>query len=60
MPPGQIPFGQADARCAARQITPDAAFLSPPERFVRQPPKPPLVPTAVRINPPKNTQVIQA
>lgn len=60
MTPNQIHFGQADALYAARQITLDAAFLSTPERFVRQPPKPPQVPTAVWINPPKNTEEIQA
>ena len=51
---------QADTIHAARQATLDAAFLSTPERFVRQPPKPPKVPTAVWINPPKNTKAIQA
>ena len=45
---------------AARQTTLDAAFLSTPERFVRQPPKSPQVPTAVWINPPNNKEVIQA
>ncbi len=56
MTPDQIHFGQADAIYAARQATLDVAFLSTPERFVRQPPKPPQVPTAVWINPPKNTE----
>jgi len=60
MTPDQIHFGQADALYVARQATLDAAFLNTPERFVRQPPKPPQVPTAVWINPPKNTEVSQA
>jgi putative transposase len=60
MTPDQIHFGQADAIYAARQATLDAAFLSTPERFVRQPPKPPQVPTAVWINPPKQTESNQA
>jgi len=60
MTPDQIHFGQADAIYAARQATLDAAFLSTPERFVRQPPKPPQVPTAVWINPPKQTEINQA
>ena len=60
MTPDQIHFGQAEALYAARQATLDAAFLGKPERFVRQPPKPPRIPTAVWINPPKKTEVIQA
>ena len=60
MTPDQLHFGQADAIHAARQTTLDAAFLSTPERFVRQPPKPPQVPTAVWINPPNNKEIIQA
>ena len=60
MTPDQIHFGQADIIYAACQTALDAAFLSTPERFVRQPPKPPQIPTAVWINPPKTTQPIQA
>ncbi len=60
MTPDQIHFGQADDLYAARQAILNAAFLSTPERFVRQMPKPPKVPTAVWINPPNNTQVTQA
>jgi putative transposase len=60
MTPDQIHFGQADDIYAARQATLDAAFLSTPERFVRQTPKPSKGPTTVWINPPKNTEVTQA
>jgi putative transposase len=60
MTPDQIHFGQADAIHAARQTALDAAFLSTPERFVRQRPKPPQIPTAVLINPPKKTEPAQA
>ena len=60
MTPDQIHFGQADTIYAARQTALDAAFRSTPERFVRQRPKPPQIPTAVWINPPKNTEAIQA
>ena len=60
MTPDQPHFGQADAIHAARQIALDAAFLSTPERFVRQHPKPPQIPTAVWINPPKKTEPAQA
>jgi putative transposase len=47
MTPDQNHFGQAEAVYAARQVTLDAAFISTPERFVRKPPKPPQIPTAV-------------
>ena len=60
MTPDQIHFGQADTIHAARQIALDAAFPSTPERFVRQRPKPPQIPKAVWINPPKQTEMIQA
>ena len=60
MTPDQIHFGQADAIHAARQTALDAAFLSTPERFVRQRPKPPQIPTAVWINPPKKTEPAKA
>ena len=60
MTPDQIHFGQTDAIHAARQTALDAAFLSTPERFVRKPPKPPQIPTAVWINPPKQTEPAQA
>ena len=60
MTPDQIHFGQAGAIHAARQIALDAAFLNTPERFVRQSPKPPQIPTAVWINPPKKTEPAKA
>lgn len=60
MTPDQIHFGQAEAIHAARQATLDTAFLSTPERFVRKPPQPPKIPTAVWINPPKPTEENQA
>jgi len=51
MTPGPIPFGQARAIHAARQQTLELAVPGIPERFVRKPPEPPHIPTAVRINP---------
>ena len=60
MTPDQIHFGQASAIHAARQAALDAAFLRSPERFVRQRPKPPQIPTAVCINPPEKTEPTQA
>jgi putative transposase len=59
MTPDQIHFGQAKTVYAARQATLDAAFLNTPERFVQKPPKPPKIPTAVWINPPKQTEETQ-
>ena len=56
MTPDQIHFGQAETVYAARQSTLNAAFLSTPERFVHKPPKPPQIPTAVWINPPKQIE----
>ncbi len=56
MTPDQIHFGQASAIHAAL----DAAFLRSSERFVRQHPKPPQIPTAVWINPPKKIGPAQA
>ena len=60
MTPDQIHFGQTGAIHAARQTALDAAFLRSPERFVRQRPKPPQIPTAVWINPPEKTEPTQA
>jgi putative transposase len=39
-----------------RQHTLDAAFTAHPERFVRQPPQPPPLPTEVWINPPPQSE----
>jgi putative transposase len=53
MTPDQVHYGQADEIHAARQVTLNHAFEAHPERFVKQPPKPPDKPTAVWINPPQ-------
>jgi hypothetical protein len=60
MTPDQIHFGQADTIHAARQTALDLAFLNTPERFVGKRPKPPQIPKAVWINPPKQTEPVQA
>ena len=60
MTPDQIHFGQAGNIHAARQAALDNAFPSTPERFVRKRTKPPQIPTAVWINPPKQTEPAQA
>jgi len=60
MTPNQVHYGQADAIYAARQITLDQAFSANPERFVRNPPRPPAKPTAAWINPPTTPQIAGA
>jgi putative transposase len=52
MTPATVHFGQATQLLAHRQGVLDAAFRLHPERFVRQPPKPPQLPLEVWINPP--------
>jgi putative transposase len=48
---------RADQVRDLRQHTLDAAFAAHPERFVRKPPQPPALPTAVWINPPPQPEV---
>ena len=53
--PAMVHYGQVDlVRTARRQIL-TAAYAAHPERFVRRPPEPPVVPDAVWINPPAPT-----
>ena len=51
--PAEVHFGQAPARREARAAVLAAAYARTPERFVRQLPQPPALPTAAWINPPK-------
>ncbi len=56
MTPHAVHHGLAGHITTARQATLLAAYARHPERFVRQPPRPPLLPEAAWINPPaKNT-----
>jgi putative transposase len=50
--PAMVHFGQAEAVLAARQTVLTAAYAAHPERFVRQPPRPLVLPGEVWINPP--------
>jgi putative transposase len=50
--PANVHAGRAPEITAARAVTLDAAYAAHPERFVCRPPTPPVVPTAVWINPP--------
>jgi putative transposase len=51
--PHDMHFGLAEARRAARAAVLTVAYAATPERFVRRPPTPALLPTAAWINPPQ-------
>jgi putative transposase len=53
MTPADVHHGRALGVRGNRARTLDAAYLRHPERFVRKPPTPPTLPTAVWINPPQ-------
>ena len=53
MTPEAVHFGRAPEIAAARQQTLLAAYRLHPERFVRRPPSPPVLPSAAWINPPQ-------
>jgi putative transposase len=53
LPPEVVHYGQAQAAYDARSQVLAAAYAAHPERFVRQMPRPPQLPTAAWINPPK-------
>lgn len=53
MTPEMVHRGRAPEVRAARAVVLDTAYAAHPERFVRQRPEPPPLPTAVWINPPK-------
>jgi len=50
--PAVVHYGQAEHVLAARQETLLAAYRAHPERFVRRPPQPPVLPRQAWINPP--------
>jgi len=53
--PETVHYGRAERVIAARQQTLNAAYAAHPERFVRRPPQPPILPEAAWINPPSGT-----
>jgi putative transposase len=55
LPPEVVHYGQAQAAYDARSQVLAAAHAAHPERFVRQAPRPPQLPTAAWINPPTPT-----
>jgi putative transposase len=59
MTPADVHFGRATAVHDRRAVVLDAAYQRHPERFVRKPPTPPALPTAVWINPPTPAAALQ-
>ena len=57
MTPAAVHHGHATRLLAARAGVLDAAYAQHPERFVRKPPVPPELPTAVWINKPETKEV---
>jgi putative transposase len=56
MTPATVHYGHAEHVVSDRQRVLDAAYAATPERFVRQAPTAPTVPTAAWINRPKTTE----
>jgi putative transposase len=52
--PAMLHYGQAHQIVASREATLGNAYAAHPERFVKGPPKPPELPSAVWINPPQD------
>jgi putative transposase len=50
--PAMVHFEETQAVLAQRQVVLDAAYQAHPDRFVRRPPKPLLLPSEVWINRP--------
>ena len=59
MTPTAVHDGRASMVRDARQRVLSAAYAAHPERFVRKPPQPPVLPHAVWINPPKEESASQ-
>jgi putative transposase len=55
LPPEVVHYGQAQAAYDARSQVLATAYAAHPERFVREAPRPPELPTAAWINPPQPT-----
>jgi putative transposase len=55
--PADVHYGRAEAVRDKRAIVLNAAYAEHPERFVRKPPEPPALPTAVWINEPKEDTI---
>jgi putative transposase len=58
MTPATVHHGLAEQTHTQRAIVLDAAYATNPERFVRQAPRPPALPTSAWINKPANTEEV--
>jgi len=58
--PSDVHYGRAKDVLRRRSAALDVAFAAHPERFVRRPPQPALLPAAVWINPPKPAPLPEA
>lgn len=58
MTPADVYFGRTDQIHTVRAAALNAAFASHPERFVRKPPEPPVLPEVVWINRPVETEEV--
>jgi putative transposase len=58
MTPADVHYGRVELVRALRARGLDAAYQLHPERFVRKPPTPPVLPEAVWINPPTSTVAV--
>jgi putative transposase len=56
MTPAAVHHGRSEALHTHRARVLDAAYAATPERFVRQPPKPPALPVAAWINEPDTNE----
>jgi len=54
--PADVHYGHAEAVREQRAVVLNAAYVAHPERFVKQPPQPPKLPTNSWINPPDPTE----
>jgi putative transposase len=54
--PADVHYGRADQIRRHRASVLDTAYRAHPERFVRKPPEPPVLPTVSAINPPPNEE----
>ncbi len=59
MTPEAVHYGRANQIRAARREVLLQAYASHPERFVRKPPEPPLLPQAAWINPPRKKTTLE-
>jgi len=57
--PADVHYGRAQERLSQRQVVLQRAYQTHPERFVNGPPATPMLATAVWINPPRETDLVE-